>query len=62
MPQHDREFVGARIDRTAMTVVRRIAEIERRSISGVVRNVIIDWAEIQARRLRLEIPESCDTA
>jgi hypothetical protein len=54
MPQQEREFVGARIDRGAMNVVRRVAEIERRSISGVVRNVLADWADSQVRRLRLE--------
>jgi hypothetical protein len=48
-----REYTAARIDRTAMDIVRHVAAVERRTISDVIRLVIIDWAEAQALRLRL---------
>jgi hypothetical protein len=44
---HDRERRGrvtARLDREVLEVVERVAEIERRPISSVVRNVLEDWA------------------
>jgi hypothetical protein len=42
--RHRREQVSARLDREVLEVVERVAELERRPISSVVRNVLEDWA------------------
>jgi hypothetical protein len=39
-----RDKVSARIDPDVFELVERIAEVERRPISSVVRNVLPDWA------------------
>jgi hypothetical protein len=48
------EYLGAKIDPSTMAIVRHIAELERRSVSNVLRNLLADWAARQARRLRLD--------
>jgi hypothetical protein len=43
-----REQVSARLDPEVLEVVQRTAEVERRPISSVVRNVLEDWAHGRA--------------
>jgi hypothetical protein len=62
MSQQRRDYVGVRVDRAALVIVRRVAQLERRSISGVIRNVLADWAEMQAHRLRLMPPDRNEAA
>jgi predicted transcriptional regulator len=40
-----RDQVSARLDPDVLEVVQHVAEVERRPISSVVRNVLADWAK-----------------
>jgi predicted transcriptional regulator len=40
-----RDQVSARLDPDVLEVVQHVAEVERRPISSVVRNVLSDWAK-----------------
>lgn len=42
--KHPRDQVSARLDLDVLEVVRRVAEVERRPVSNLVRNVLADWA------------------
>jgi hypothetical protein len=45
-----RDKVSARIDPDVFEEVERVAEVERRPLSSVVRNVLTDWARTQTAR------------
>jgi len=45
-----RDKVSARIDPDVFEAVERVAEVERRPLSSVVRNVLEDWARAQSPR------------
>jgi uncharacterized protein (DUF1778 family) len=40
-----RDQVSARLDPDVLEVVQHVAEIERRPISNLVRNIVSDWAK-----------------
>jgi hypothetical protein len=44
-----REKVSARLDPAVIEVIERVAEVERRPVSSVVRNVLADWAKAHGR-------------
>jgi predicted transcriptional regulator len=46
-----RESVSARLDPEVLQVVEHVAEVERRPLSSLVRNIVSDWAKArQAER------------
>jgi predicted transcriptional regulator len=42
-PKKTREQVSARLDTDVLEVVQHVAEVERRPISNLVRNIVSDW-------------------
>jgi hypothetical protein len=44
-PKKTREQVSARLDPDVLEVVQQVAEVERRPISNLVRNIVSDWAK-----------------
>ena len=43
-----REQVSARLDPEVLEVVQHVAEVERRPVSNLVRNIVSDWAKGRA--------------
>jgi hypothetical protein len=43
-----RDQVSARLDPDVLEVVQHVAEVERRPISNLVRNIVSDWAKGRA--------------
>jgi hypothetical protein len=43
-----REQICARLDREVLEIVQHVAEVERRPVSSLVRNVLSDWAKHRA--------------
>jgi hypothetical protein len=39
-----REQISARLDPEVLAIVEHVAEVERRPVSSLVRNVLSDWA------------------
>jgi len=39
-----RERICARLDREVLEIVQHVAEIERRPVSNLIRNIVADWA------------------
>ncbi len=46
--KHTREQVSARLDPEVLEIVQQVAEVERRPISNLVRNIVSDWARSRA--------------
>jgi hypothetical protein len=40
-----REQVCARLDPEVLEIVERVAEVERRPVSQLIRNILSDWAQ-----------------
>jgi predicted transcriptional regulator len=45
MTKKPRDQISARLDADVLEVVQHVAEVERRPISNLVRNIVSDWAK-----------------
>jgi predicted transcriptional regulator len=43
-----REQISTRLDPEVLEIVQHVAEVERRPVSSLVRNVLSDWAKSRA--------------
>ena len=44
-----RDQISARLDPEVLEVVQHVAEVERRPVGAVVRNIVEDWAKARER-------------
>jgi hypothetical protein len=49
-----RDQISARLDPQVLEVVQHVAEVERRPISNLVRNIVEDWAKAHSAPDRAE--------
>jgi predicted transcriptional regulator len=45
-----RDQISPRLDPEVLEVVQRVAEVERRPVSNLVRNIVEDWAKARERQ------------
>jgi predicted transcriptional regulator len=45
-----RDQISARLDPEVLEVVQHVAEVERRPVSNLVRNIVEDWAKARGRQ------------